>query len=625
MPVYLTDYSKDNEHKEHKVTHLKPPEKGKLAPMEEVREFNGLSPRSAVGSPRALVPWALRPPTVDGSFKSPLAMVHSIARRELLLKDEREKIWAERQDSLRQTFNRTMTPRGLTIGPPTLPSASQAAVMLRLAAADKHRKQLPFPEKMPSLAPRLSPRVMLPPPPMLGAPGGRSPRQLSPMRSPRQMTPRSPRTAPGLDPLATRHPSPDATMSAKPELDERAARRAAAEAQYHEDRKGLSKDQLMETELKTGAAAADAQTLEKQRRMVAQAIETKYKLLAKAFREFDIDKSGALSPFELEQAIKHFNFPFAHEHVMQLALECADADGDGEISYAEFVAALKMEDTSASPFLAGKTDKDLQKELKTRDLGQMQKELASQREERRQQRVSEELKATSWADARHQIVAQQLAAKGLSADGGAVQMAARQPSPRMPSPRMASPRHRAAPEPPPPPPRKPSESHGPSRMPEPPAKPKRGGGRNSKVKVRKVEVKEEVKALGMEDKYEVEKAAFFKSNQGAMVDEYTSGGQLADAKTLERERKTIAESIKTKYNLLTNAFRDFDLDKSGKLSLFELELGIRSFNLPFPHEHILQIAKTYADQDDDGEISYAEFAAALSEVEKAHNIGDKLE
>lgn len=386
-------------------------------------------------------------------------------------------------------------------------------------------------------------------------------------------------------------------MSAKPELDERAARRAAAEAQYHEDRKGLSKDQLMETELKTGAAAADAQTLEKQRRMVAQAIETKYKLLAKAFREFDIDKSGALSPFELEQAIKHFNFPFAHEHVMQLALECADADGDGEISYAEFVAALKMEDTSASPFLAGKTDKDLQKELKTRDLGQMQKELASQREERRQQRVSEELKATSWADARHQIVAQQLAAKGLSADGGAVQMAARQPSPRMPSP----------------------------RMPEPPAKPKRGGGRNSKVKVRKVEVKEEVKALGMEDKYEVEKAAFFKSNQGAMVDEYTSGGQLADAKTLERERKTIAESIKTKYNLLTNAFRDFDLDKSGKLSLFELELGIRSFNLPFPHEHILQIAKTYADQDDDGEISYAEFAAALSEVEKAHNIGDKLE
>ena len=50
-------------------------------------------------------------------------MVHSIARQELLLKDEREKIWAERQDSLRQTFNRTMTPRGvLTIGPPTPPN-----------------------------------------------------------------------------------------------------------------------------------------------------------------------------------------------------------------------------------------------------------------------------------------------------------------------------------------------------------------------------------------------------------------------------------------------------------------------------------------------------------------------
>jgi Ca2+-binding EF-hand superfamily protein len=79
-----------------------------------------------------------------------------------------------------------------------------------------------------------------------------------------------------------------------------------------------------------------------------------------------------------------------------------------------------------------------------------------------------------------------------------------------------------------------------------------------------------------------------------------------------------------RYNLLQTAFREFDLDKSGKLSLFELELGIRSFNLPFPHEHILAIAKKYADQDDDGEISYAEFAAALSDAENSHKVGERF-
>ena len=106
----------------------------------------------------------------------------------------------------------------------------------------------------------------------------------------------------------------------------------------------------------------------------------RYKLLAKAFREFDIDKSGSLSPFELEQAVKHFNFPFAHEHVMQIALDCADQDGDGEISYAEFAAILKAEDNAqASPFLQGKSDKELQKEFKAIDLAAKSKELMAKR------------------------------------------------------------------------------------------------------------------------------------------------------------------------------------------------------------------------------------------------------
>jgi len=128
--------------------------------------------------------------------------------------------------------------------------------------------------------------------------------------------------------------------------------------------------------------------------------------------------------------------------------------------------------------------------------------------------------------------------------------------------------------------------------------------------------------MDMEEKYKAERAQWVKSHSDAQVDEYRTDA-LADTKTLEKTRRAVSESIKTKYNLLQTAFRDFDLDKSGKLSLFELEMGIRAFNLPFPHEHILQIAQKYADQDGDNEISYAEFAAALSDAERAHDLGEK--
>ena len=65
---------------------------------------------------------------------------------------------------------------------------------------------------------------------------------------------------------------------------------------------------------------------------------------------------------------------------MQIALDCADQDGDGEISYAEFAAILKAEDNAqASPFLQGKSDKELQRELKAIDLAAKSKELMAKR------------------------------------------------------------------------------------------------------------------------------------------------------------------------------------------------------------------------------------------------------
>jgi hypothetical protein len=122
------------------------------------------------------------------------------------------------------------------------------------------------------------------------------------------------------------------------------------------------------------AAMADEKTLRKEMHEIAEHIETKYKLLQNAFRQFDgsrprrsksgpraseprlcsrafrvrssvrvVDRSGKLSPFELEQAVKHFNLPIPHEHIMQIAERCADEDG--QIDYAHFCATLHEKDT----------------------------------------------------------------------------------------------------------------------------------------------------------------------------------------------------------------------------------------------------------------------------------------
>jgi hypothetical protein len=91
------------------------------------------------------------------------------------------------------------------------------------------------------------------------------------------------------------------------------------------------------------AKAADEATLKEEIHNITEHIHTKYKLLQSAFRQFDADHSGTLSPFELEQAVKHFNLPIPHEHIMQIAERCADEDG--QIDYAHFCQTLHEKDS----------------------------------------------------------------------------------------------------------------------------------------------------------------------------------------------------------------------------------------------------------------------------------------
>jgi len=60
---------------------------------------------------------------------------------------------------------------------------------------------------------------------------------------------------------------------------------------------------------------------------------------AKAFADIDRDGSGRLSRDELEAALKRWKVPVDQNKLDQLVTSC-DADGDGNISYPEFVDGL---------------------------------------------------------------------------------------------------------------------------------------------------------------------------------------------------------------------------------------------------------------------------------------------
>ncbi len=76
---------------------------------------------------------------------------------------------------------------------------------------------------------------------------------------------------------------------------------------------------------------------------------------AKAFADIDRDGSGRLSREELEQALKRWKVPAPKATLDKLIRSC-DADGDGNISYPEFVDGF-VKDMLAPGSIFGKTMK----------------------------------------------------------------------------------------------------------------------------------------------------------------------------------------------------------------------------------------------------------------------------
>jgi len=71
---------------------------------------------------------------------------------------------------------------------------------------------------------------------------------------------------------------------------------------------------------------------------------------AKAFKQIDQDGSGRISRDELEAALKKYNVAVNQDQIEKV-LNSVDADGDGDISYPEFVDGMARELVTPSSIL----------------------------------------------------------------------------------------------------------------------------------------------------------------------------------------------------------------------------------------------------------------------------------
>ena len=87
---------------------------------------------------------------------------------------------------------------------------------------------------------------------------------------------------------------------------------------------------------------------------VEQALNSRFSDMRKAFQYVDLDNSGTVNADELDRALQMWGLQLPRAKVDALMSMC-DTTGDGEISYAEFVHALKREATK--PTSLAKQDK----------------------------------------------------------------------------------------------------------------------------------------------------------------------------------------------------------------------------------------------------------------------------
>jgi len=74
-------------------------------------------------------------------------------------------------------------------------------------------------------------------------------------------------------------------------------------------------------------------------KQTSDSLNSRYSDMFKAFQYIDLDRSGFVGEEELSRALEMWNLPIDEATMRQLVAEC-DTNGDGQISYEEFVDAL---------------------------------------------------------------------------------------------------------------------------------------------------------------------------------------------------------------------------------------------------------------------------------------------
>ena len=85
--------------------------------------------------------------------------------------------------------------------------------------------------------------------------------------------------------------------------------------------------------------------------MAENGLNSRFTDMYKAFQYVDLDRSGRLSKKELRRALDLWNIPI-DDHKLDLMLAHCDKDGDGGVSYEEFVDVLARE--TVAPAAMGK-------------------------------------------------------------------------------------------------------------------------------------------------------------------------------------------------------------------------------------------------------------------------------
>ena len=103
--------------------------------------------------------------------------------------------------------------------------------------------------------------------------------------------------------------------------------------------------------LKKQMTAAQQKELKDLLSMAESGLNSRFSDMYKAFQYVDLDRSGRLSKSEIARALDLWNIPLSDDK-LDLLLEDCDADGDGGVSYEEFVDKLARE--TVAPAAMGK-------------------------------------------------------------------------------------------------------------------------------------------------------------------------------------------------------------------------------------------------------------------------------